>query len=349
MLRSRLNKVAIGFLVYVVCAPVGVSADQAGGGKCNPSLSLCNPLAVRKAFEATGHVTPSEGSFNGQALVSEDIYIRALKLDKSRFPDGDKPEFIKTLSLIRAGIGQWFAFLGSHDLVEKVLVAGQYNATQVYRDVGYGANYVCGDSDYYWLVVFRDTSRVYIRDGVYKNLKPWLRHVYGKDAPDIADDVIETLKTQRFTQVTGCPVDPQTGQFDKDKDIGKCNDDFRNAVTGSFSKNACGTKTALVYSKKANCPTDQALFDYGDSINSAQLRAYLYQVAGFSEFYTGYGYTANSYNDPLSHEYWTDNAIIKDLPNVQVLRVQCTTQDNSPIPAEDTPIVGGSPYVTEYD
>jgi hypothetical protein len=349
MLKNRYQIRCLGLVAMFLACLNMAKADQAGGGSCDSRLSLCSPKAVRAAFEATGDVTQQTGNFPIPALVSENVYIRAMKLDKKIFPQGNDPEFVKSLGLIRTGVGQWFAFVGGHDLVEKVLVAGRRNATQVYRDVGYGAKYTCGDSDYYWLVVFQDTSRNVIKDGIYKNLNYWLRHVYGKRAPSIPDNVLNTLMTKRFTEVTGCPVKPDTGAFDGN--VETCIEiDFKNAAKNDFSNTTCaGDPKALRYSSAAGCPSDTAFLDYGNNINAQQLRAYLYKVAGFNEFNTGYGYTANAYNDPLSHEYWTDNTLVKDLPRVELMQVECTGPGNSSAPVEDSNMVGDSPYVTVYE
>lgn len=346
--RNHHQTRCLGFLGMFLAFLNMAYADQAGGGSCDRRLSLCSPESVRKTFEATGDVTQTTGNFPIPALVSENVYIRAMKLDKNAFPKGNDPEFVKSLGLIQTGKGKWFAFVGGHDLIEKILVAGRRNATQVYRDIGYGADYTCGNSDYYWLVVFQDTARNVIKDGVYKNLNYWLSHVYGKKAPRIPSNVLDTLMTTRFSQVTGCPVDPVTGAFNW-KDLDACADDFKTSVNNDFKNNACADPNALRYSRGAGCPTDQAFLNYGNTINAQQLRAYLFAVAGFNEFNTGYGYTANAYNDPLSHEYWTDNTLVKDLPKVEVMQVECTGQGNTSPPAEDANMMDNSPYVTVYE
>lgn len=39
--------------------------------------------------------------------------------------------------LVMTEKGRWFVFTGGHDLVERVLVSGQYGASQVFKDFGF--------------------------------------------------------------------------------------------------------------------------------------------------------------------------------------------------------------------
>jgi hypothetical protein len=66
------------------------------------------------------------------------------------------------------------------------------------------------------------------------------------------------------------------------------------------------------------------------------VNAYLFVVHSFTEFYTGYGYTASAYQRPIGREYWTDNICVRNLPKVELLRVQCNLPTAGPqsLPSE---------------
>ena len=316
---------------------------------CNPTHVLCTPSAVRQAFEATGVVTRRKGNLKIPAVVSNKLLVRAFALSSSNKDNGD-PDYVKShYTLNRPGQGRWFTFVGGADLLEKVLVAGQYAATKVYRNIGYGAQFTCGPDQFYWLAVFEKRQYNSLRKGIYDNLSPWLGHVYRQQAPAVDQTALYELKTKRFTEITGCPVDPKTGVFNYKEDLMKCKPCFQDSYN-ALSNKACGTPDALTYSPSASCPTDQALFSFGPNPSACQLRAYLYSAATFNEFNTGYGYTANDYNDPLSHEYWMDNVKLSDLPNLELLKVNCGKGplDAKTAGATATGMVPNNPYVTEF-
>lgn len=296
-----------------------------GAAACDASLVLCSPKDVRTVFEATDPVTQFAGTFKSPALVSDDIYIRSIEIPSKRDPAGwDRYHIMSTYALNRQGAGKWFTFVGGHDLVEKILVVGQYNATKVFRDIGYGSTFQCDTNSFYWLFVFRKTDKVIGSYGVYKSLQAWLDHVYGDNAPQVPAYEQRRLESERFAEITGCPVDPITGAFDAKNNLDKCDIKFSQAVREFWASSTCADPQALTYSANAGCPTDAVLASLGKQPEAVQMRAYLYAVEGFNEYNTGYGYTANAYNDPLSREYWTDNAWIKDLPEIELLQVQCS-------------------------
>lgn len=299
---------------------------------------LRTPQAVRTVFESTGVVTQGEGAVPFPALVSDKLFIRGFDISPAYDPQaGDRDHVLKTYALGRAGIGRWFVFTGGHDLVERVLVSGQYGASQVFQDLGFGPGFQCQPDHFYWLVVFQQGAGIKPMPAVYENLQPWFRHVYPQQAPVIEIDTVKSLAAQRFGSLTGCPVDEQ-GYFDSRRDLDRCQPDFTQVVKAAWASNRCTNPNALRYKPSQGCPTDQVLQQLGRKPDSQRLRAWLYAVNSFSEFYTGYGYTAAAYNRPIGREFWVDNSWIRNLPKVELLRVQCHlptagTQSLSPEPA----------------
>jgi hypothetical protein len=337
-------KKLLGLLLLAAAGATNGSSND----PCDLTVSLCSPKAVKDAFDSTELVTQSQGTFKIPASVADDIYMRAFDLSKLPPGQGDNPDWIKeNLALNRTGTGRWFTFIGGPDLVEKILVAGRYGATQIYRDIGYGSSFSCSPNGYYWLAVFRKSDELQVKHGFYPNLQSWMNHVYGARAPIFTDSVIEELKSQRFTEITGCPVDKKTGAFDVNNDLSRCSDCFKQAYTALNQDSKCATNS-LTYSRDTHCPTDAVLASFGQQPDACHTRAYLYAVPTFNEYNTGYGYTANTYNDPLSREYWTDNANLKDLPELELLRVHCPAVPEAAQKLRGVGMRMNSPYVTIY-
>ena len=287
------------------------------------SLTLRSPQAVRTAFESTGVVTKDQGLVPFPALVSDKLFIRGFDISPAYDPQaGDREHVRQTFALGRAGIGRWFVFTGGHDLIERVLVSGQHNATQVFQDIGYGPGFQCQPDHFYWLVVFQQSAAVKPMPGVYAKLDSWFRHVYQGNAPRIDAAAVETLESQRFGALSGCPLNEQ-GYFDSWRDLERCHPEFTQVVKAAWANNRCTNPNALRYKPAQGCPTDQVLQQLGRNPDPQRLRAWLYAVNSFSEFYTGYGYTASAYHRPIGREYWTDNSWLRNLPKVELLRVQC--------------------------
>lgn len=301
------------------------------------AVILRNPQSVRRAFETTGSVSQDQGVVPFPALVSDKLFIRGFDISPTYDPQaGDRDHVLKTYALGRAGIGRWFVFTGGHDLVERVLVSGQYGASQVFKDLGFGSGFQCQPDHFYWLVVFQQGAGMKPMPAVYENLQPWFRHVYPQQAPVVEGDTIKSLAAQRFGPLTGCPVDEQ-GYFDSPRDLDRCHPDFTQVVKAAWASNRCTNPNALRYTPSQGCPTDQVLQQLGRKPDAQRLRAYLFAVNSFTEFYTGYGYTAASYNQPIGREFWVDNSWIRNLPKVELLRVQCNlpagrAQSLTPVP-----------------
>jgi hypothetical protein len=302
------------------------------------SVTLRSPQAVRAAFESTGVVTKDEGSVPFPALVSDKLYIRGFDISPAYDPQaGDREHVLQTFALGRAGIGRWFVFTGGHDLIERVLVSGQYGASQVFQDLGFGSDFQCQPDHFYWLVVFQHGA-VKPMPGVYAKLDSWFRHVYQGNAPRIDAAAVKTLESQRFGALSGCPLN-EHGNFDSWRDLDRCHPDFTQVVKAAWASNRCTNPNALRYKPAQGCPTDQVLQQLGRNPDPRRLRAYLYAVDSFSEFYTGYGYTASAYHRPIGREYWTDNSWVRNLPKVELLRVQCDlpTATTQSVPATAPP------------
>ncbi len=327
--------------------PQMVDAEQLLRSQRKAPVTLSNPKAVRQVFEATEIVTQDSGWLKVPALVSDMLFVRGMEITPGFDPEGGDAEHVfKTYALNRAGVGRWFTFVAGHDMVERILVDGQYAASRVFSDLGFGASFKCKPENFYWLTVFKQSTSVKPIPGVYyQNLQAWFKHIFNAAAPKLDPAVLETLASQRFSQVTGCPVE-ESGRFDNRK-IDQCNPVFSQSVKALWATNRCSNPNALRYKPSDGCPTDAVLSSFGKQPSDLQLRAYLYAVSGFNEFFTGYGYAANAYTNPIAREYWTDNIWIRNLPNVELLRVQCDIQSRVTTTGSDDE-KRSSPFIEVY-
>ena len=339
---------AIICLLQATCPEV-VFADLASVSHHSAPVKLSSPMAVRQAFEATEVVTRDSGWLKVPAIVADTLFIRGMEITPGFDPEGGNVEHVlKTYALNRAGLGRWFTFVAGHDMVERILVDGQYSASRVFSDLGFGSGFQCRPENFYWLTLFKRSESIKPMPGVYyRNLQAWFNHVYKTDAPAIDSDVLYKLESQRFQQITGCPVDG-SGKFDNRK-LDQCNPGFSSAVKALWANSKCSNPAELRYKPGHGCPTDEVLGSFGKQPDELQLRAYLYAVGGFNEFYTGYGYTANAYTDPIAREYWTDNRWIRNLPKVELLRVQCDVQPGAvPASSRENDPPRSSPFIEVY-
>lgn len=316
-LRKRLMACPVGLWLFMLAA-YSPTADSRDG----PPVTLQTATAVREAFEKTVPVSKDSGSLAVPAIVSERLFTRFFAISKSSYPQGGDASWVKQqFALGRQGIGRYFVFAGDHTLIEKALIAGQYNPDQIMTYLGYGAGVACATNQFYWLVVFRPKSKPL--SAVYQqNLKKWLNHVYGiAHSPEISDDVVQSFVTHRFSALTGCPVDPSTGAFQW-SNLEACATEFKDTVTALNDKK-CANPNALTYSPSNQCPTDKVLQSFGPQPSTLQLRAWLFATNNFSEFFTGNGYAGNFYNTPANREYWVDNAWLRKLPEAELIKLQC--------------------------
>ncbi|MEY2681119.1 MAG: hypothetical protein RL661_1350 [Pseudomonadota bacterium] len=286
------------------------------------SVTLRSALAVREAFEKTEPVSKDSGTLKVPAMVSEKLFARFFSISKATYPLGDDPAWVKKqFALGRQGIGRYFIFVGDHTLIEKALISGQYNPNEIMANVGYGPGATCSSSQNYWLVVFRPKSQAV--SAVYQqNLQKWFNHVYGAShAPNVSQQTVDSLVSNRFASVTECPLDPVRGAFQW-SNLDRCSPLFAKTVTALNDKQ-CVNPNALTYSASNQCPTDKVLQSLGPNPSAIQLRAWLFAASSFSEFYTGNGYASNFYNSPANREYWVDNVWLQKLPEVELLKIQC--------------------------
>ena len=54
-------------------------------------------------------------------------------------------------------------------------------------------------------------------------------------------------------------------------------------------------------------------------MSALELRAFLANCNGFGPLFTGYGYTADDYAEPLVREHWVENVRLREVPNHQVV------------------------------
>lgn len=306
-------------LLLICAGPITVFARD------EPSVTLRTAKAVREAFEKTGPLNKDTGTLAVPAIVSEKLFARFFSISKTQFPQGNDAEWVKQhFALGRQGIGRYFVFVADHGLIEKALIAGQFNPDQIMADVGFGPGATCSSSQNYWLVVFKPrtppVSAVY-----FHNLQAWFDHVYGKKRAPKVDPAIETdLISNRFEGLTGCPVDPVTGAF-RWSDLKACLPPFAQTVT-ALDQRQCANEEALTYAPSNRCPTDEVLKSLGPSPSALELRAWLFAANNFSEYFTGNGYAGNFYNAPANREFWVDNAWLRTLPELELLKVTCPAQ-----------------------
>jgi hypothetical protein len=297
-------------------------ATSAAASRNEPLVTLRSASAVRKAFESTERVDPSTGTLKVPAIVSEKLFARFFAISKTTYPQGDDPIWVKQqFALGRQGVGRYFIFVGDHTLIEKALISGQYNPAEIMAYVGYGAGTVCSNTQNYWLLVFKPKSQP-VSATYSHNLQKWLDHVYGvKHSPKINPDVVDSLMNTRFSTLSGCPLDPLSGAF-RWSDLDRCLAPFKDTVKG-LNQKQCENPNALTYSPSNQCPTDRVLRSFGAKPSAIELRAWLFASNSFSEFFTGNGYSGNFYNTPSNREFWVDNAWLRNLQEIELLKVQC--------------------------
>lgn len=293
----------------------------------NPSVVLKTPKEVKEVFESTQAVTRDGGIVSRPALVSERLYSRFLSLPKTDARNADADYVANHYALTRQGVGRYFAFVSDHTLIEKALVYGQFNPSAIMEDLGYGPGQACMENQFYWLVVWQPKSKP-VPATYQGNLQTWLKHVYGNSiAPHLSGDAIDQLVNQRFPELTGCPVDPVTGVFDYKNAANCSNPAFSRTLVELNAQYpfSCSAANSIRYSKNNGCPLDADLLDLSRQPSAGALRAWLFEQS-FFEFYTGYGYSADFYNEPTNREYWVDNEWIRNLPRVQLLSINCQKQ-----------------------
>ena len=315
------RRTKLWFFLLLSCSGGLVSAGE-------PAVTLRSARAVREAFENTVPISKDAGTLNIPAIVSEKLFARFFAISKTTYPQGDDPDWVKQqFALGRQGIGRYFIFVGDHTLIEKALISGQFNANEIMSYVGYGAGALCSSTQNYWLVVFK--PKTHPSSAVYsQNLQAWLNHVYRRGrAPQVSQEVIKILSSDRFTSVTGCPLNPETGAFQW-SDLDRCAPVFAKTVH-ALEEKQCANSEALTYSPANQCPTDKVLQSFGPNPSAGELRAWLFAASSFSEFFTGNGYAGNFYNTPAIREYWVDNEWLRKLPEVELLKVQCAVSPRS--------------------
>ena len=222
------------------------------------AVTLRSARAVRDAFEKTIPVSNAAGTLRVPAIVSEKLFARFFSISKNQYPNGDDAAWIKQhFALGREGIGRYFTFVADHTLIEKALIAGQFNPDQIMADVGYGTGATCSANQNYWLVVFRPKSQPV--SAVYPhNLQKWFDHVYGTTrSPKISPSVVADLMSKRFSDLTECPLDSTTGAF-RWSDLTQCDPIF-TSIANALNQKQCANKVALRYSPTNQCPTDRVL------------------------------------------------------------------------------------------
>lgn len=311
------------FFVLLVCPLLLTPCSGTPGiGRHESSVTLQSARAVREAFEKTVPVSRDSGTLKIPAIVSDKLFARFFVISKATYPHGNDASWVKQqFALDQPGIGRYFIFTGDHSLIEKALIAGQFNPNQIMSEVGFGPGARCSSNQNYWLVVFRPKSRPV--SAVYQhNLQYWFQHVYGKhNAPNISQAVEETLVSNRFSGLTGCPLDPSTGWV-LNGNFSLCAPDFA-ATANALKQRQCANTEALRYAPANRCPSDQVLQSFGPNPSARDLRAWLFFVNDFSEFFTGTGYAGNQYITPEVREFWVDNEWLRNLPEVELLKVEC--------------------------
>eukprot|EP00243_Klebsormidium_subtile_P004080 TRINITY_DN17855_c0_g1_i1.p1 TRINITY_DN17855_c0_g1~~TRINITY_DN17855_c0_g1_i1.p1 ORF type:complete len:387 (+),score=114.20 TRINITY_DN17855_c0_g1_i1:281-1441(+) len=224
-------------------------------------------------------------------------------------------------------------------MLEKILVWGHNAADKAVKSLGYGDAFVCGGApDYkascqYRLLVW--TSECTVENegplvrGDWANLEAFMREDYGKELPKLTRQIAE-LEAKTFCELTQCDPDVlQVKAWDPAQQVkAGCSPEYIAALA-KFPFKACNDSNPQ-FTKFTKCPAEEALLHGGSPPTTLELRAFLQQTQGFMPQYTGYSYTANEYDDPLSQEFWIHNDVRAHLANGVVAKLWNDTAEVVP-------------------
>jgi hypothetical protein len=220
------------------------------------------------------------------------------------------------------------------EMLARILVIGQYQATKIVQELGYGSSFTCGtpDQNYtncqYRLIVWAvpcPKSSPPLIQAFWENLHDfWQSRVYGDLTPNITD-AVNTIRAAQglLKNFTGCdPTILNAGGYStSNQQAAGCSQEFQDAMSYfNIQPNCNGTDAANPqYTPQGGCTAEDRFLALSTP-TAAQLRAYLMQKEGFNPLYTGYGFTSNTdYFDPLQQEFWYQNDYITNLPDYNVI------------------------------
>jgi hypothetical protein len=273
-----------------------------------PEDCICSVEAYADAFAST--LSPTESSALGRpACVGGHLMGIVISL-----PEGssDLPIDLKS-----NGGGRRVAFVAGSSFLERALVYGQFDTSSLLVNIGYGEMPDVTGKDFY-ILVFERPEVVY--QGYWSHLDNILNEIYGDALPEV-DEAITELVQDLFSDASGCTENPEYlggGLFNTTT----CDACFQEA-TERFKRVDCTGPDAMspIYTPQANCSAEEAFLSIKGAVTACELRAYLFTTQGFFFEYTGYGYTANEYRDPLLREFWLPNGPIADLKNAKFIKL----------------------------
>lgn len=144
--------------------------------------------------------------------------------------------------------------------------------------------------------------------------------------------VFQELEAKTFEELTGCDPDilQQKAWDAKQQAKAGCSPEYIAALA-KFTRKDC-VENVPQYTPASKCPPEEALLHGEKPPTALELRAFLQQTQGFMPQYTGYSYTANEYDDPLSQEFWIHNDERKHLRAAKVAKLWNDTKAASERP-----------------
>merc|ERR1712242_252174 len=139
-----------------------------------------------------------------------------------------------------------------------------------------------------------------------------MRSIYLDGLPNITK-AVDVIEHHTFEDLTGCDPAKLQSTFIPDFAAAGCSSEFQDAITLFPFNKECNASVQQFGSFKTKCVQEQNFLKIATP-TSLQLRAFLFQTAGFNAFYTGYGYTAESYGSPRLREFWVKNLHLRDMP-----------------------------------
>jgi len=272
------------------------------------------PEEYARVFSST-----ARNGFTGPACTVSNILGRVVAFG----PNTNNSWNPTTLGVV--GKGSRISFGIDQSTLEKLLVIGDEDATQIVRNLGYGDDFTCGtpQNNYqdcqYRLILWTapcPKNRPPLTQGYWSNLEWFYQtYVYGSDTPDLTDAITGIDDVGGLLQnLTGCneTLTPNNYWVTAAQQSAGCSQEFIDAMT-YFAQGLCTDRYTPTYHDGAGCVAENRFLNLTKP-TAIQLRAYLMQNEGFNPYYTGYGYTANAdFYQPLQKEFWYPNDYISDL------------------------------------
>ena len=213
---------------------------------------------------------------------------------------------------VKNQFGRQFAFAFGPETLERLLVFGLNGGDHIVSTLALGAI----PAGAYSLLVWEQSSPVAAPRplrGSWDNLEAFLHRIYGTDLPPV-ESAIQAIASVSFHTLTGCDPDALLAH-PHDPTAAGCSPEYI-AASADFPFNRTCNLPPVAYAGgfSTTCANEQRLLNMSEGPSAVALRAFLAQGNGFNPLFTGYGYTADAYPDPIIREYWVENIRIDELP-----------------------------------